>query len=94
MGGSIAVSADQLQDVIRHHVAQSARLIVIAAALFDADRFRDGDLHVIDVAAIPDRLENTVGETKHQDVLDGFFAEVMIDAVDLLFADDLQRVAG
>ena len=82
--------ADELHNVVRHHVAQRAGLIVIAAALLDADRFRHGNLHVIDVAAVPDRLEDAVGEAEHHDVLDGFFAQVMIDAVDLLFVGDFQ----
>jgi hypothetical protein len=40
---------------------------------------------VIDVAAVPDGLEDAVGETEDHDVLDRFFAQVMIDAVDLAF---------
>jgi hypothetical protein len=38
---------------------------------------------VIDVAAIPNRFEYAVGEPEHQDVLHGFLAEIMINAVDL-----------
>ena len=48
---------------------------------------------MIDVAAIPDRLENAVGKAEDQDVLNGFFAEVMIDAVDLFFREDLSDFA-
>ncbi len=59
-------------------------LLVVAAALLDADRFRHRDLHVVDVAAVPDRLEDAVGEAEDQDVLDGLFAQVVIDAVDLV----------
>ena len=77
--------ADELHHVVRHHVAQSARFIVVAAAILHAHSFSDGDLHVIDVAAVPDGLEDSVGETENQDVLYCFFAQVMVDAVDLLF---------
>ena len=78
--------------MVGHHVAQRARLVVVAAALFHADGFRHRDLHVIDVAAVPDRLENSVGEAERQDVLDGFLAQVVIDAVDLLFARHPQQL--
>ena len=71
--------------MVGHHVAQGARVVVVAAALFDAHGFGDGDLHVVDVAAIPDRFENSVGETERQNVLDSFFSQVMVDAVDLAF---------
>ena len=66
------------------HVAQRAGVVVIAAAQLDAEGLGHGDLHVVDIAAVPDRLEDAVGEAEHQDILDGFFAEVMVDAVDLL----------
>src|SRR5262249_24503147 len=45
---------------------------------------------MIDAIAIPKPLENGIRETEHQNVLDGFFAEVMVNAKDLLFA----RVTG
>ena len=83
---------DQLHDVIRHHVAQRTGCVVIAAAMFDADGFRHRDLHVIDVAAIPDGLENAVGEAESQNVLDGLFAQVMIDAINLVFVRNLQQL--
>ena len=75
--------------MVRNHVAQSTGAVVIPAAPLDAERFGDGDLDMIDIAAVPDRLENPVGKTKYQDVLDGFLAEVMVDPVDLLFFENL-----
>ena len=81
-----------MHDVVGHHVAQRAGVIEIAAASFDADGFGHRDLHVIDVAAVPDRLENSVGETERHDVLDGLFAQIVIDAVDLLFVDFFEQL--
>ena len=52
----------------------------------------DRYLDVINVPAIPDGFENSVGEAERHDVLDGFFAEVVVDAVDLFFADNLQEL--
>ncbi len=80
---------DQLKDVVRNHVAEGAGRLVIAAAQFDSQLFGDGDLHVIDVAPIPDRLEDAVGEAKRENILHRFLAEIMVDAIDLLFIDNL-----
>ena len=59
--------------------------------MLDADGFRGGDLHVIDVAAIPHRLEHAVAEPEHQHVLHCFLAEVVIDAIHLLLVEVLVR---
>ena len=56
--------------MVRHHVAQRAGLLVEPAALLDADRLGGGDLHMVDVIAIPDRLEKAVGKAQRHDVLD------------------------
>ena len=42
------------------------------------------DLNVIDVLPVPQRLEDAVGKTKDQQVLHRLFAEIMIDAINLL----------
>ena len=81
---------NQLKDVVRHHVAQRAGLLVVSAAQLDAELFRHGDLHVVHIAPIPDRLENAVGEPEGQNILHRFFAEIMIDAVNLLFVEHLR----
>jgi hypothetical protein len=53
----------------------------MATASTNSIGFGDRDLHVIDVLAVPDRLEDTVGQSKRQDVLDGLFAEVIAKAL-------------
>ena len=75
--------------MVRTHVAQRSRGFVIPAALFHAHRFGRRDLHIVDVMAIPDRLENAVAEAEHHQVLHGLFAQVMVDPVNLRF---LQRL--
>ena len=59
----------------------------------DGEFFLDGDLDMIDVVAIPDRLEHAIGEAKDENVLDGFLAEIMIDPVDLMLVGDLEQLA-
>ena len=46
------------------------------------------NLHVIDVIPVPDRLEDSVGDPEDKNVLHRLFAQVMIDAKDLLFFED------
>ena len=78
--------------MVRHHVAQRAGGVVIIAAAADGQRFGDRDLHVIDMVAIPDRLEQAIGEAQHQDVLHGLLAEIMIDAKNLILFEDAEQL--
>ena len=61
---------------------------VVRAAVLDAQFFRHRNLHVVDVAAIPEGLKNAVGEPEHQQVLHRLFAQVVIDAIDLIFVEN------
>ncbi|MNG93976.1 hypothetical protein D3C79_529690 [compost metagenome] len=81
----------QLEQVIGHHVAQGAGVVIERATGLDADRFGGGDLHVVDVVVVPERLEQAVGEAADQNVLHRLFAQVMVDAVDLPLAHHLQQ---
>ena len=78
--------------MVRHHVAQRAGGIVEAAAVADAELLVDGDLDMVDMVAIPDRLEHAVGKSQHQDVLHRLLAEIMIDPVDLVLVHQLQEL--
>ena len=80
--------------MVLKHVAHHAGFFVIAAAILDADVLRRSDLHVVDVAPVPNRLKHRVGETEHHDVLHGLFAEIVIDSVDLLFVQALRALGG
>ena len=82
-----------LEQVRHHHVAIGAGLLVEAGALAEAQRLRHVDLHVVDEVAVPDRLEQAVGEAERQDVLRRLLAEEMVDAEDLLFGEHLVQLA-
>src|SRR5262249_56959306 len=56
--------------------------------VLDAHGLGDRDLHVIDVAPVPHRLEEPVGEAEDHDVLHGLLAEVVVDPVDLALVQD------
>src|SRR5580704_7765806 len=73
-----------------NHVAKRASRLIETAATLDSQRLRGGNLHMIYVVAIPERLENAITETKHEQVLHRVFAKVVIDAVDLLFFEHTQ----
>ena len=73
--------------MVLEHVADDAGRVVVAGAAADVDFLGHGDLHVVDVVAVPDRLEDRVGEPQHEQVLHRFLAEVVIDAVHLPLAE-------
>ncbi len=77
----------QLQQVVLHHVAQRAGVVVIVGTAFHAQAFGHGDLHVVDVRGIPQRLEQDVGKTQCHQVLHRFLAQVMIDAIDAILRE-------
>src|SRR5437867_8772520 len=59
--------------------------------MLHAHRLGYGDLHVIDIPAVPYWLENAVREAENKDVLNGLFPQVVIDPVDLAFVEALQK---
>ena len=91
MGGSIATSVKQLEHVVLHHVAQGPGPIVIFAAALDTDSLGDRDLDMVDVGAVPERLEHRVREAQRQQVLDSLLAEIVIDAENAFFGERQQQ---
>src|SRR6185312_6303514 len=79
--------------MVRHHVTKRSGHVKVAAAFFYAHSFRHGNLDMVDVTPVPDGLKNTVAEAKHQDVLDRFFAKIMVDAENLPFRQHLADLA-
>ena len=74
--------------MVLDHVPEDAGRLVVGPPILDADRFRHRELDVVHVGAVPDRLEEAVGEPEHHDVLDGLLAEIVIDPVDLGLLED------
>src|SRR5262252_2901633 len=83
----------QLEQVVRHHVAQGARCIVKAPATAHGKRFGHGNLHVIDMVAIPYGLEQPIRESQYQDVLHGLLSEIMVYAIDLTLFEQIEEFA-
>ena len=74
--------------LIKGEVTSRATAGASGSPAFDADILGHGDLHVVDMGAVPKRLEERVGEAQRHEVLNRFFAEIMVDAVDLMFFEN------
>ena len=57
-------------------------------AVVDRQRLGHVDLHVVDVVAVPDRLEQPVGEPERQDVLRRLLPQEVVDTEDLLLVEN------
>ncbi len=82
---------EQLEQMVRHHVAQGAGVVVEAAPVTHRKGLRHRDLHVVDVVTIPNRLEQPICEPQHHDVLNRLFPEIVIDAIDLALVEHLKK---
>ena len=79
--------AQQLQQVVLQHVADGTGAVVVVAAAFHADGLGDGDLHLLDVARVPQRFEQRIAEAQGEQVLHAVLAQVVIDAIDALLVE-------
>ena len=75
--------------MILKHISQDTGLVIVIASSPHLDLFGNGDLNMIDIVAVPNRLKNGVPKAEHQHILDRFFTEVVIDSVDLIFTKGL-----
>ena len=75
---------DDLHEVVDDDVAQRADRVVEVAAVVDAEVLGHRDLHARDVVAVPDRLEDRVGEAQIEDLGEAHLAEEVVDPVELL----------
>ena len=82
--------------MVLHHVAQRADAIVKLTTPCHAKFFRQGDLHMLYPFAPPQGLKQHIGKTHGEQVLHRFFAQIMVDAVNLVFLKILcnRRIDG
>ena len=78
--------------MVLHHVPHGARLVVVGAAAGHADQLGNGDLHLLDVVRVPERLEERVGEADRHQVLHRLLPEVVVDPVDLRLVEVLAQL--
>ena len=72
--------------MVRYHVAHGAGSLVKPGSAFYSHGFSHGDLDMVDMVAIPKRLEDGVCKTHQHDVLHRLFAQEVVHAVDLALA--------
>ena len=65
--------------MVLDHVAGDADAVEVAGPAADADVLGHGDLDVVDVVVVPDRLEQLVGEPQRHQVLHRLLAQVVVD---------------
>ena len=83
--------AQQLQHVILDQVPHGTRIVVVAGPRADADVLGGGDLYLVDVVAVPQRLEHAVGEPERHHVLHRLLAQVVVDPEDLLLLEHAEH---
>ena len=66
------------------HVAKDAGVFVVGGAVADVEVFENGYLDVVDVVSVPEGFEDGVAESEDDQVLDGVFAEIVVDAKQLV----------
>src|SRR6266850_2029900 len=78
--------------MIRHHVAQGPGRFIETAAMLHTDGLRRRNLNVVYVVAVPQWLDDVVRKAEDHHVLYGLFAEIMIDAINLMFRKNLLQI--
>ena len=78
--------------MVLHHIAQRARDVVKLAALFHAQLLGNGNLHGLHEILIPNRFKEHIAKAQRQHVLQAFFAEVVVNAVNLLFFEKPRHI--
>ena len=78
---------EKLHHVVLHHVPHGSDFIVEGASGPDPFLFGYGDLNIVDQVTVPNRLPNGVGEAKVEEILNGFFAEVVVDTKEVGFVE-------
>ena len=72
--------------MVLHHIAQLTHPVVVGPTPLDPHLFCNGDLNMINATLIPLGIDKAIGKSQYKDVLDCFFAEVVVDAVGLVFS--------
>src|SRR4029077_2984413 len=67
-------------------------MVKIAATPFNAHRLSHCNLYVIDVSAVPDGLEDSVGKKESHNFLDSLFSEIVVDPVNLVLFGHLAQL--
>ena len=89
VGGSMATKARIWKRWVTTMSRKAPGLLVERGPRPDRQGLGDVDLDVVDVLAVPDGLEEAVGEPEGQDVLGRLLAQEVVDTEDLVVVEDL-----
>src|ERR1700743_3497444 len=70
-----------------HHIAQRAGLIVELSPPLNSKLLGHGDLDVPYAHPPPQRLEQRIAESKRNQVLDSFLAQIVVNTIDLVLRE-------
>src|SRR6267142_6421206 len=73
--------------MILDHVTDRAGLIVERSSALNSEVFRHGNLHALDLIAVPERLQQRVLEAEENHIMHRPLAQIMIDAEDVLLVE-------
>ena len=79
--------------MVLDYVADSARLIIESTASLDAEAFGHGDLHTLDMIAIPEGFQQRIREAKEEHVVHRPLSQVMVDTEDGLLVEGAEQSA-
>ena len=74
--------------MVLNNVTRSTDAVVVASTTAHTNVFSHGDLDVVHVLCVPQRFKQLVCKAQSQDVLNGFFAEVVVNAEDGVRRED------
>ena len=86
--------AEDLQEVVLHHVADDPELVEVSAAALRPERLLEGDGDAGDVVAVPGGAEDHVAEAETDQVLDHLLAQVVVDPVELVLGEEALQVVA
>lgn len=73
-------------------IPNDAILVKVPHAPIRPEILAENDLHVADKVAAPQRLKDEVGKAQHCQIFDELFAQVVVDAVDLILGQVLAQL--
>ena len=71
-----------------YHIAQGSGLVVKSASLFYSHIFDSGNFDVVNIIPVPQRFEYYIGKSQGQHILYCFFAQKVVDPVNLVFLEN------
>src|SRR3954469_1658353 len=77
--------------MVLYNVADCAHFLVKCATTLHAKILGHCDLHTLDMIAVPDRLQKGISKSEKHHVVNGRFAEIMVDPEDVSLPKSLQQ---